>query len=193
MGRTKDFNQDEVLLKAVYLFWNKGFNGTSMQDLVDGLGISRSSLYDTYGDKYQLYMKALESYKNTYGNTLSNFNTESLTAKAAVAGLLAMAANNIPDSRQPKGCFMVNAGTELAIHDTKVNELIAQTEKQVEEAFFKVISKGQAEGEISKDKDAHTLARFFNNTVKGMQVSARSTGEEKLFKDIIDIAVKVLE
>ncbi|MGN8057642.1 TetR/AcrR family transcriptional regulator [Pedobacter sp. 22163] len=193
MARTKDFKEEEVLQKAVYLFWSKGYNGTSMQDLVDGLGISRSSLYDTFGDKYQLYLKALERYKNTYGNTLSHISTESISAKSAIAQLLATAANNLPQQQQPKGCFMVNASTELASHDIEVSKLINQTEKQVEEAFFKVISKGQADGEISEDKDARTLALFFNNTVKGLQVSARSTDDGQLFEDIIGIAVKVLE
>jgi TetR/AcrR family transcriptional repressor of nem operon len=64
MARTKDFDENEVLKKAVDIFWLKGYSATSMQDLVDGLGISRSSLYDTYGDKHTLFMKALESYQS---------------------------------------------------------------------------------------------------------------------------------
>jgi TetR/AcrR family transcriptional repressor of nem operon len=64
MARTKDFDENEVLSKAIQLFWFKGYNGTSMQDLVDGLGISRSSLYDTYSDKHTLFVKALESYQS---------------------------------------------------------------------------------------------------------------------------------
>ena len=64
MARTKDFDENEALNKAIAIFWHKGYNGTSMQDLVEGLGISRSSLYDTYGDKHTLFIKALESYQN---------------------------------------------------------------------------------------------------------------------------------
>ncbi len=65
MARTKDFDENEALSKAIQLFWHKGYNATSMQDLVDGLGISRSSLYDTYTDKHTLFVKALESYQCT--------------------------------------------------------------------------------------------------------------------------------
>jgi len=61
MARTKDFDEDKVLQKAMNLFWHKGYNGTSMQDLVDGLGISRSSMYDTFGDKHTLFIRALEN------------------------------------------------------------------------------------------------------------------------------------
>ncbi|WP_316825494.1 TetR/AcrR family transcriptional regulator [Pedobacter miscanthi] len=193
MARTKDFDEKEVLQKAVYLFWDKGFNGTSMQDLVDGLGISRSSLYDTFGDKYQLYLKALESYKNSHGNILATLDTASCSARVAVTQLLRTAANELLNSEQPLGCFMVNASTELASRDVRVNRLVSQTEKQLEEAFLKVIEKGQADGEISKDKDALTMARFLNNTVKGLQVSARSTGGRKFFEDIIGVAVTILD
>ena len=70
MARTKDFDEDEVLDKAMYLFWNQGYNGTSMQDLVDGLGISRSSLYDTFGDKHSLFIKTLENYKKNASSVI---------------------------------------------------------------------------------------------------------------------------
>jgi len=193
MVRTKNFNEKEVLQKAVGIFWDKGFNGTSMQDLVDGLGISRSSLYDTFGGKHQLYLKALESYKDTYGIYQFAVTNESITARAAVAQLLALVADNLLNDERRRGCFMVNAGIELASHDTKVNDLVCQTEKQLEQAFFTVVKKGQANGEISKDKDVLALARFLNNTVRGLNVLAKISSERQLFDDIIRVAVIVLD
>ncbi len=86
MARTKDFDEQEVLKKAVCLFWNKGYNATSMQDLVDQLGISRSSLYDTYGDKHTLYLKALEEYQQTNGGKLCSIVHESASAKELSGG-----------------------------------------------------------------------------------------------------------
>lgn len=193
MARTKDFDEKEVLQKAVYLFWDRGFNGTSIQDLVEGLGISRSSLYDTFGGKYQLYLKALESYKNTYASHLCTLTLEPPSARAAVAQVLALVTNDLLNDEQHRGCFMVNAAIELANHDNEVNNLVCQTEKQLEQAFFKVLEQGQANGEISKDKDALALARFLNNTVKGLQVSAKSTTDRPLFDDIIRVAMTVLD
>ena len=80
MARTKDFDEDEVLTKAMNLFWLNGYNGTSMQDLVDGLGISRSSLYDTFGDKRSLFLKTLENYKKNLFvfQFVSNWNLKNL-------------------------------------------------------------------------------------------------------------------
>jgi TetR/AcrR family transcriptional repressor of nem operon len=192
MGRTKDFDEKEVLKKAVSIFWDKGYNGTSMQDLVDGLGISRSSLYDTFGDKHQLYLKALGAYQQNYGGQLCTLVSKSQTAETAVHDLMTMVVNELLADKQRRGCFMVNAGIELASHDTEVSKMICQTENQLEETFLSVIERGQANGEIAKDKDARALARFLNNTVKGIQVSIKSTTERAFFDDIIRTALTVL-
>ena len=193
MARTKDFDESEVLKKAVCLFWDKGYNGTSMQDLVDGLGISRSSLYDTFGDKHQLYLKALDTYRQGYGSELCTLTSEATSAKEAIQKLLDFVVNDLLNDEQRKGCFMVNAGVELGSHDEQVNQLICATENQLEQAFLKVIKQGQEKGEINKNKDPQALARFFNNTVKGLQVSVKSTAERSFFEDIIQTALVVLD
>lgn len=192
MARTKDFNEEEVLKKAVCLFWDKGYNGTSMQDLVDGLGISRSSLYDTFGDKHQLYLKALETYQQSYGQQLCTLVRQAPTAKAAIRELLELVASDLLGDKQRKGCFVVNAGIEMASHDKEVNGMICQSEQQLEQAFLKVIQNGQQSGELDKKRDPQAIARFFNNTVKGMQVSVKSTSNTRFFQDIIDTALSVL-
>ncbi|MFD2871070.1 TetR/AcrR family transcriptional regulator [Mucilaginibacter ximonensis] len=192
MARTKDFDEQAVLQKAICLFWDKGYNGTSMQDLVDGLGISRSSLYDTFGDKHQLYLKALDAYQQQYGTQLCKLTAQSGSAKDAIRQILDLVINDLLNDEQRKGCFMVNAGIELASHDQDVNNMICQTEQQLEQAFAKAIREGQEKGEIGKDKDSQALARFLNNTVKGMQVSVKSTTDRSFFDDIINTAIGVL-
>jgi TetR/AcrR family transcriptional repressor of nem operon len=193
MARTKDFDEQSVLQKAICLFWNKGYNGTSMQDLVEGLGISRSSLYDTFGDKHQLYLKALDAYQLQYGTQLCKLTGESASAKEAIRQILDLVITDLLADEQRKGCFIVNAGIELANHDQDVNKMICQTEQQLELAFAKVIRTGQEKGEIKKDKDAQALARFLNNTVKGMQVSVKATTQRSYFEDIINTALTVLD
>src|ERR1700748_739988 len=106
MARTKDFDENEVLAKAIQIFWHKGYNGTSMQDLVDGLGISRSSLYDTYTDKHTLFVKALESYQNTGAARIQKIINSPGSAKETVKILLDLATNDLLVDKQQKGCFM---------------------------------------------------------------------------------------
>lgn len=193
MARTKDFDEDEVLTKAVQLFWHKGYNGTSMQDLVDGLGISRSSLYDTYGDKHTLFLKALESYQASSSGAMCNVVTNATSAKEAVRRLLEMSTSELITDEQHKGCFMVNAEVEVAPHDKEVNEIICQSDQTIEDAFHAAIKKGQDTGEITSKQDARALARFIGNTVKGIRVSAKSTSNKAFFEDIINLTLSVLD
>jgi TetR/AcrR family transcriptional repressor of nem operon len=192
MARTKDFDENEVLAKAVQLFWHKGYNGTSMQDLVDGLGISRSSLYDTYTDKHTLFVKALESYQNTSAGKIQEIIDNGTTAKDTVKKLLELATNDLLCDKQQKGCFMVNAEVEVAPHDAEVNSLVCKNDQQMEEAFYQVIKKGQDSGELKNQQDARALSRFIFNTVKGMRVTAKSTTDRSVFEDIIGLTVGAL-
>jgi len=193
MARTKDFDENEVLNKAVNLFWLKGYNGTSMQDLVDGLGISRSSLYDTYGDKHTLYIKALESYQSTASGKVCQIVGSSLPAKQTIKQLLEFISSELLGDQKHKGCFMVNAEVEVAPHDKEVSQMICQNDQQVEDAFYLVIKKGQENGEITNQQDARALARFTFNTVKGIRVTAKSTTDKAVFDDIIKLALSVLD
>ena len=192
MARTKDFDEDEILNKAVTLFWHKGYNGTSMQELVDALGISRSSLYDTYVDKHTLYVKALEYYQNTASGNLASVVNNSPSARDAVKCLLELTTADLLKDKQHKGCFMVNAEVEVAPHDSKIKNIVRKNEQQIEDLFRQAIQRGQENGEITNKQDAKALARFFMNTVKGIRVSAKSTTDKAFFSDIISTALSLL-
>jgi TetR/AcrR family transcriptional repressor of nem operon len=193
MARTKDFDEAEVLSKAVCIFWHKGYNGTSMQDLVDGLGISRSSLYDTFGDKHALYIKALDSYQQTGGSQMCDIINNTASAKEAIKKLLELTMRDLLNDEQRKGCFMVNAEIELASLDAEVKNLICRNEQQFEGAVLRAIKKGQDSGEIRNTQDPLALARFIINAVRGMQVSAKATADKAFFDDIIKTTLSVLD
>jgi len=192
MARTKDFDEGEVLNRAVCLFWQKGYNGTSMEDLVKTLKISRSSLYDTYADKRSLYLKALAYYQESGGARLTDVLTSTKPAKVKIKELLHLVTNDLLNDKQHKGCFMVNAEVEVAPHDEKVKEIVRKNEEHIEETFRQVIQAGQKSGEITDRQDARALARFLLNTVKGIRVSAKSTTDKTMFNDIIKTALSVL-
>ena len=193
MARTKDFDENEVLARAVDLFWLKGYSCTSMQDLVDGLGISRSSLYDTYGDKHSLFIKALESYQNAASGKVCQIVGKAQPAKEVIKQLLELIAGELLEDRKHKGCFMVNAEVEVAPHDEEVSRMICKNDQQIEDTFYAVIKKGQDNGEITNKQDARALARFIINTVKGIRVTAKSTNDKTIFDDIIKLAISVLD
>ena len=193
MGRTKDFDENEVLVKAVNIFWLKGYNGTSMQDLVDGLGISRSSLYDTYGDKHTLFIKALESYQCSASVQVSKIIDNASSAKKAVEQLLEFVIAGLLNDNERKGCFMLNAEVEIAPYNQDVNDLICRNDQQLELVFYSLIQKGQSNGEIANRQDARALARFIFNNVKGIRISAKSVTDSSFFDDIVKLTVSVLD
>jgi TetR/AcrR family transcriptional repressor of nem operon len=193
MARTKDFDEDEVLKKAMNLFWHKGYNGTSMQDLVDGLGISRSSMYDTFGDKHTLFIRALENYKQMATTEMKAIVDNAPSAKAAIRRMFELTVNELLSDDQHKGCFLVNAGVEMAPHDAEVNKMLCDNDRQLEKYFNEAIRKGQDSGEISNEQSSHALAQFILNSIKGMRVTAKSAADKKVFRDIVEVTMKVLD
>ncbi len=193
MARTKDFDESEVLEKAIKLFWQKGYNGTSMQDLVDGLGISRSSIYDTFGDKHQLYLKALCTYRQNQVVIRNQILNASVPAKAAIRQLMDLTIDQMIRDKQHKGCFLINSAVENAPHDKETNAIVCQNDQEVENAFYEVIKRGQTSGEIASKQDPRALARFLFNNIVGIQVTAKSATDKAAMHDIVGLTMSVLE
>ena len=146
MARTKEFDELEVLDKAVDLFWEKGFTATSANDLVHRLGLSRSSLYSTFGDKRTLYIKALDRYKKRNVGAMLKMVRASEDMPKTIKSILAMVVDQDIRSRIPKGCFMVNSAIELGPHDAEIADIVNANESNIEAAFEAAIKKGQEKG-----------------------------------------------
>jgi TetR/AcrR family transcriptional repressor of nem operon len=181
-----------VLEKATDLFWNKGYNGTSMQDLVDGLGISRSSLYDTYTDKHTLFIKSLDHYKKKVSAGMMTIIEGSASAKQTIHRLMNYFINQLTRDPEHKGCFLVNSAVELASHDQVINGMLCESDRQMESMLVDAIEKGQKTGEITNPQSASSLANFIFNNIKGMRVTARSTADKRVFDEIAALTLSVL-
>lgn len=181
MGRNKEFEVEAVLEKAMELFWKQGYEKTSMNDLVDYMGIHRKSLYDTFGDKHSLYLKAMDYYRAK--------TPENLKATIAHMGSAEEGIKNIFDimidgtEGRPWGCFVVNAATELAPWDPQVREKTEDTFSQTEKLMGELIRKGQESGEFSCGLSPEALGEFLHCTLIGIRVYTRtSMGKEKLHR-----------
>jgi TetR/AcrR family transcriptional repressor of nem operon len=189
MARTKEFNEDQALDKAIEIFWHKGYNGTSAQDLVTYLGLSRSSLYDTFGDKQKLFAQSLQRYQKNAQDQIVRLFDESANIKETLQGIFKQAVIESLEDRITKGCFMVNSSVELAIHDEEIGKIVKNNSRIMEEVFTNAVQKGQNAGHISSKIGARALARFIFNTYSGIRVLAR-TGERD--KDVYDDIVKAM-
>jgi len=193
MARTKEFNEDQALDKAIEIFWHKGYNGTSAQDLVTHLGLSRSSLYDTFGDKQKLFVESLKRYQKKSQDYTVHLFDSSENIKETLHDLLKQAVIESLEDRITKGCFMVNTSVELAMHDPEIAKIVQNNTKVMEEVFTNAVQKGQDLGQISKKNDARVLARFIFNNYSGIRVLARSGEKDKqVYDDIIKAVLSIL-
>lgn len=193
MSRTKVFNETDVLEKAVKVFWCKGYNGTSAQDLVDELGISRSSLYDTFGDKRTLFIKALQHYRSLSAKGLIEMISNSGNIEKTIEQIFKIAVKEAVEDKLSKGCFIVNTTIELAPHDKDIALIINQNMMDIEKALCVAIKKGQEEGVFSKSQSALSLARFIFNSISGLRVASKSGADKKVFDDIVKVSLSVLK
>jgi TetR/AcrR family transcriptional repressor of nem operon len=191
MGRIKQFDRHAALDHAMELFWARGYHATSIQDLVDHLGVNRQSLYDTFGGKDELFQAALERYRDLQGIPLRR----SLEREGPVGEVLrdffdAAIANLMKNDG--KGCLMANTTTELALHDEKIFKICSGNARQLEAAFSGLLARAQQQGEIADDRPIVQLARFLVNTMNGLAVTAKATRDRKTLKDVVDVALSAL-
>jgi TetR/AcrR family transcriptional repressor of nem operon len=192
MGRTKVFDEQQVLDKAMNLFWQKGYNATSAQDLVDGLGISRSSLYDTYGDKHSLFIKALQQYRKERIDDTIKVAGETEDVEAYIKSLFEFVKTEALQDDKSKGCFMVNSAVELAPVDDEIAAIVNSIMNDFEDAVCKAIKKGQDTGIFTTRYSARSLARFVFNSLSGLRVTVKFDANKKMFDDIVSVCLSAL-
>lgn len=192
MSRTREFDEIEVLDKAVKLFQCKGYYATSAQDLVEALGISRSSLYDTFQDKRGLFIRALQHYRATTSKKMIEMVSSTSDIEEAIRQIFKQAVKDAIEDRLSKGCFMVNTTVELAPHDKDVAEIVNQNMVDVEAALTLAIEKGQREGVFNRTMSAVSLARFVFNSISGLRVASKSGADSKVYHDIVKVTLSAL-
>jgi TetR/AcrR family transcriptional regulator, transcriptional repressor for nem operon len=181
MGRSREFDENVVLHKAMELFWEQGYEKTSLSDLVEHMGIHRRSLYDTFGDKHTLFLKTIDFYQELIKNKLQVGTLHAETAKQAIQFIFDLTIEGYED--RPWGCLIVNSATEMALRDKEVEEKTEDAFMQAEHYLAELVRKGQETGEFSCDYDAEVLSEILQNTLLGIRVLARtSASKEKMHR-----------
>lgn len=193
--RTKEFETDEIADAAMQVFWRRGYAATSVQDLVDGTGLSRSSLYSTFQNKQGLYQKALQRYELL--TTLNNVKllSSSGSPKALIRQLLINVVEDELNDSEHKGCLVANACLELAGHDEDVAQFVVSNLQKLQHALESLLIKAQQSGEIASTKNPCALASFFLNTMQGLRVLGKGSPHEQrkqCLMDVAEIALNVL-
>lgn len=193
MPRVKQFDQEEVLQKAMLLFWKQGYHDTSIDELVKFLGINRASLYDTFGGKKKLYEKALESYRTQNYQGMHAFLQSQENVKEGLRQVFQKITYDDYADEDCKGCFIVNTTTELLPADSDLQAVIEQHGQLVEQAFVDFLQKGVERGQISKDKDLKTLASLLYTLMTGLRVVGKTKPEVAVSMAAVDAVLSLLE
>ena len=190
VGRAKEFDPDTALQAAMEVFWRKGYEATSMEDLVDHLGVGRASIYATFGNKQELYRKALQRYRES--DPVVQRLSQPGSAIAAIRALLHDRVEDILADPDRKGCFVINTAAECLPGDERLTRQVESAWSAVEIALTSALYRAQAQGELSADKRPRELGRFRVTVLEGLYVLAKAPDPQRL-RDAARLALSILE
>lgn len=193
MARTKEFDPDAALAAALELFWRRGYEATSMSDLVDHLGVGRASLYATFGTKRELYLKALDR----YGEWTDPVVTEELSrpgpALPGVRAVVRRYAAEASGERRDRGCFVTNTAVELAAHDQDAAQRVRARWQHLETLLVSALTRALAQGELAPEKDPRALARMLLVLFQGVRVVGRVAEDPERVREAAEQALALLD
>jgi TetR/AcrR family transcriptional repressor of nem operon len=193
MPKKKQFDETEVLVKARELFSEKGYNGTSMDDLVQATGLSRSSIYDTFGDKHGLFLKSLNQYRCSQTADLEKQCAKSDSPKKKIRAIFDYIIRDILQDKDRKGCLMINMSMELSAVDEEVAAVSVTNMEEMEQTFSSLVKEGQAKGEISKKFTPKALGRHLYSSLMGLRVTGMNRPDADSLREIVKLTLSILD
>ena len=192
MPRVKLFDEKEVLIKAMNLFWKQGYGATSVQDLVSHLGINRASIYDTFGDKDKLFKKSFELYRKQNSEGLIQFFESRPNVKIGFSELFDNAIQEAVNDKDRKGCFVVNTITELTPNDESLFQVLEINKQIFINIFFEYLKKGKESGQLKTSQNLKSLATLFYTLYNGIRVVSKIRPNKKELTDSINVSLSLL-
>ncbi|MCX4662200.1 TetR family transcriptional regulator [Streptomyces sp. SID4919] len=192
MARPRKFDEARAVGSAMDAFWRQGYHATSTRDLTDRTGVGPSSLYNTFGDKRQLYLRTLREYFAVHTAEQTRGLRAPGPAKERLRHLMVHAVDLDLSGTGPAGCFAVNALIEMGSEDPDVAEELQRHFGAVEDALTDTVAEGQRDGGITAPGDARTLARQVLSTYYGLRVLARVQKDRQALLAVADSALAAL-
>ena len=193
MARTKEFKPEEALEAAMELFWRRGYEATSMRDLLEGMGIGRGSFYDTFGDKRALFLAALDRFEESRTSWAIEVLEESPSPLAGIEEVFGRTIENLLGYEPRRGCLLANSAVELAPHDPEVAARISGYVRRNEDAFEDALERARTKKEIPKKSDPRALAHFLVTNLHGLRVMARAGADKETLEDAASITLRALQ
>jgi TetR/AcrR family transcriptional repressor of nem operon len=191
--RPRQFEREDVVQKALEIFWRQGYQATSVQDLVAATGLNRGSLYDTFGDKHGLFLEVVEYYRSHVTARRLAKLEEPGSAREKIATFFKEVVEFSLGEGRLLGCLMTNSAIELAPHDRDTRLAVAANMGAMEAAFRRVLTRAKRDGELAADKSPTDLARFLTATANGLRVMAKVSPDRTTLRSVVRIALEALD
>lgn len=192
IGRPRNFDSDQALKAAVQVFWSKGYESTSLQDLIEAMQISKSSFYQTFESKHQLFENCINHYQERFISDITDSLQNSKTGRAFIEDTF----NNLAEKARPsgdrRGCLILNCASEFAQRDPVIAKLISKSIKQMTDVFLSAVKRAQHEGGISSDKKPLPLARYLLSSLNGLTTTIKAGASPKEIKEVAQVVLTAL-
>ena len=184
-GRPREFDYEQALERAMEVFWHHGYEGTGMAELVERTGVAKQSLYNTFGNKQQLFTAALEHYAENQHRAVLDVLERPGSPLANIEALLAMWREKAV-SEDCSGCFIVNSIVEVDSQDSEAARFLARKIHHLERGFREALERAAEAGEIPSSVDPRQMARILVNTAQGLAILGKLPVGTEFLDDIIE-------
>jgi len=193
VGRPIEFDPAQALDAATRVFWSRGYEATSLDDLLVEMDISKSSFYQTFLGKSELFRRCLESYRDASADHLRAVLDQAESGKAFLETILGSVAEGVNDPMGRAGCLLVNTASEFAQRDPQIAALVTKAFERFEDLYYAAVCRAQAEGEIPKSGDARSLALFLMTNLGGLRGMARSGASPEKIRAVVKVIMNSLK
>ena len=188
-GRPREFDADSALDKALHVFWQRGYEGTSLTDLTEAMGINRPSLYAAFGNKEELFRRALDRYAERGPSRALREALAEATARGVVALLLKNVAHALTDPGNPRGCLAVQGALTCGEASDAIKQELCKRRSEAEQMLRERLQRAKDEGDLASDADPAQLARFVSTITQGMSVQAAGGASRDDLFHVADMAM----
>lgn len=187
IGRPKEFDTDRALEAAMQLFWHKGYEATSLQDLLKTMHLSKSSFYQTFASKHEIFELCINLYRDSMVHYMEQSLVESSSGLQFIESVFYGIEQETKKSEDRRGCFIMNSASEFSQSDPVIADLVAKGTNKITNVFTKAVRQAQREGDIDKAKKPESIAKYLVSNMSGIKTMVKAGIKNNEVKEIVDV------